>query len=108
MVVKLPLPLPSCMHGSCHPPPRHAMTSMSMTPFCIKTASIPTSAKILQKVALNNNLTNELEGATIIKKDMFKSKTHYVLLLYSILNVKTPKPSALRSQDSDKVPLYVP
>lgn len=89
------------------PPHRNAATSLSFTPYILKTASVPTSAIIYQATPLNQDLQNELAGATIDEpKWTKKGSSHYVLHLYQQFQqhtgVQDPKLSELESDP----PLY--
>lgn len=106
-----PSPLPKDQARQCEQmdhaalSPHQAVASMSIMPFHIKMASISTSAKALQKVALDNNLMNELEGATITEEDMSYSKTHYMLHFYiAIWTWRVSEPSKMKTHNS--TPLY--
>lgn len=79
-------------------PPHNVITSISMTSYCMKTVSIPTSVRIYTVVLLNQDLTNELEGATIFEPDKKKCKQHYILHPYKGLppcQTTAPDPSAM-------------
>lgn len=88
------------------PPERNAATSMSMTPYQLKTASIPTSARVYSAVPLNLDLTNELEGATVVEKDKRKGSKHYILHPYDHLppsHTTAPDPATIMRNNE---PLY--
>lgn len=91
------------------PPRRNAVTSMPFTPYILKTASTPTSAKLLQAAALDQDLKNELTGAAIEEPQWTPNSddVHYVLHFYecfqSQTRVEVPKLSELKD---DQVPLY--
>ncbi|KAG6381470.1 hypothetical protein JVT61DRAFT_43 [Boletus reticuloceps] len=71
------------------PPPHNVITFMSMMPYHMKTASIPTSARVYGAVPLNQDLTNKLEGAIVLEPDRKHPKDHYILHPYKTL----PPPS---------------
>lgn len=80
------------------PPPCNAVTSVSVTPYRLKTASIPALARIYTAVPLNQDLTNELEGATIVEPDQKKPKQHDILHPYASLpprQTTAPDPSTI-------------
>ena len=88
------------------PPPCNAVTSISMTPYQLKTVSIPTSARIYSAVPLKQDLTNELEDAMIVEPDAKKSQQHYILYSYHSLpphQATAPDPSIITY---DNRPLY--
>ena len=65
---------------------RNAITSLSLTPFKLKTASVPSSARLYQAVPLNEDLRNKLEGATIQELNDHHSSFHYILSIYKESN----------------------
>lgn len=73
-----------------------------MTPYCMKTASIPTSARLYNATPLNLSLLNELEGGTIVESDQKNSQQHYILHLCESLpprQTTPPEPSTVTRDD---------
>jgi hypothetical protein len=64
------------------PPPRNAMTLVSLTPFRLKTGSIPTSVKLCLVAPPDEDLQNELAGATIEEDLLLTGNNHFVLYLF--------------------------
>lgn len=96
-----------------------------MTPYRLKTASIPTSARIYDAVPLQQDLNNELEGATITEADQLenpdsqKPQQCYILHPYEGLpprQTTAPDPSTLMhngeplydSESKSWAPSYLP
>ncbi|KAG9308444.1 hypothetical protein JVU11DRAFT_11935 [Chiua virens] len=71
-------------------PPQDASTSItSLTPYALKTTSVPTSAKIYQVIPLNEDLHSELEGSIINKLNVTHA-SHFVLNFYVSLKKLQP------------------
>ncbi|KAF8546745.1 hypothetical protein OG21DRAFT_1490867 [Imleria badia] len=88
------------------PPPRNVVTSASITPYQLKTASIPTLARIYSAVPLKQDFINELADATIVEPDAKKPKQHYILYPYHDLplcQATAPDPFILTHNNQ---PLY--
>jgi hypothetical protein len=60
-------------------PPINAMTSVSLTPFRLKTGLIPTAVKLCHVAPLDEDLQNELAGATIKEDQLSTGNNHFVL-----------------------------